>query len=539
MLTFISLPGFKPHLPVPFQSQSYLIIKTTILIVTALAAFVLSRSASATQAGQTTITLTGQAAGPTPFISKLSLTSSNAAVLKAITLTVAPRPGTHARPISATYSKTYLNSRGYFNSETGRITVPVFGLYAGYTNTVALTYRFIDGSSKRGSATVPTEPFNDACEFNSAIVRQARTPGADLSYDFILIGSSCGLHSPTVIDTDGKVRWVGPAGVQNYTSYFFDNALYLADGPRLLRFELDGEVSVVRDYTTAGVLDLHHNIDRGKFGLIIDVNTEQFVEAVNLEVDPFSGEILRTWNLGEIIRSAMIAEGDDPSGFVREARGRYDFDAFEDWFHNNSATYRRYDNSLILSSRENFVIALDYDTKAIKWILGDATKKWYRYASLRNLALTVTSDGLAPVGQHSVSMAKDGTLLLMDNGQPSQHQFPAGPRRYSAPRKYKFDLPNRAVTESWSYLNGRNVFASYCSSIYEDARSNYLIDYANVAGKARVLGLNASGEKVFEYSYPTAKCEDAYRSLPIHWEKLAFSTPVKAQLAAAADDEAP
>ncbi len=96
--------------------------------------------------------------------------------------------------------------------------------------------------------------------------------------------------------------------------------MYLADGPRLLRLELDGAVSVVADYSSEGVLDLHHNIDRGKVGLIIDVNTSQFVEAVNLEINPSTGEVLRKWNLGEIIRDAMIAGGDDPSGFVRRRR---------------------------------------------------------------------------------------------------------------------------------------------------------------------------------------------------------------------------
>jgi hypothetical protein len=35
------------------------------------------------------------------------------------------------------------------------------------------------------------------------------------------------------------------------------------------------------------------------------------------------------------------------------------------------------------SSRENFVIAIDYDSGNIKWILGDPTKHWYEFQSLR------------------------------------------------------------------------------------------------------------------------------------------------------------
>ena len=79
----------------------------------------------------------------------------------------------------------------------------------------------------------------------------------------------------------------------------------------------------------------------------------------------------------------MIAGGDDPSLFV--------YPAPTDWFHNNATAYRSSDDSLIVSSRENFVIALDYDSGNIKWILGDPTKRWYVFfPSLRAFALTLS-----------------------------------------------------------------------------------------------------------------------------------------------------
>lgn len=512
-------------------------MKTNIFVIASLAFALLSSKAQATQADETTITITGQAAGPTPFINKLSLNCSDPSNLTGIRFTITPRTGSVTRPLSAMYSKAYLAGRGYFDSQSGQITVPVFGLYGGYNNTVTLSYRFADDSSKTDATTIATGTFDDACEFNSATVRQARTTTTALSYDFILVTSSCGLHSPTVIDTDGKVRWVGSAGVQNSTATFFDNAFYQADGARVLRMELDGTVSVIGDYSSIGVVDLHHNIDRGRNGLIIDVNTPDYVESVNLEIDPHTGKVLRKWNHAAIISAAMTAGGDDPTGFVRKAQGRYDFDAPEDWFHNNSTTYRAADDSLIVSSRENFVYCLDYDTKAIKWIFGDTTKKWYQYVSLRKFALSAGDGGHTPVGQHALSIGKDKTLLMMDNGQPSAHHQPAGPRRYSAPRKYQFNLPAKTLQEVWSFPNGQNVFASFCSSVYEDAPKNYLVDYANANGYGRILGLLPTGDKVFEYAYPTSKCEDTYRSLPMHWESLSFAAPTKAQALDLATDE--
>jgi hypothetical protein len=499
------------------------------LTFAALTLLAFSPAAFATQADNTTVTVTAKTAGPTPFINNVSLTCSDPAALAGIKFTIARKQGSFARSLVANYPKGYLVSRGYFDSATGNITVPVFGLYAGYSNKVTLRYRFADGSSKSSVVTIATAAFDDPCDFNTPTVRQARTTTTALSYDYILVGSRCAANSPTVIDTDGNVRWVGSAHVKNYTTQFYDNAIYQADAARLLRIELDGAVTVIADYTSLGVPNIHHNIEKGKVGLFLSVNTPDWVSSVIYEVDPFNGTILRQWSLGDIISAAMTAGGDDPSGFVRKAQGRYDIDAPEDWFHNNSVVFRGADNTLLVSSRENFVIALDYKTKAIKWILGDTSKQWYQYPSLRKFALAVPAGGLAPDGQHTLSLTKDKNLLLFDNGQPSKQHQPQGPVRYSAPRKYQLDLSAKTATEVWSYPNSPTIRSGFCSSVYEDAANNYLIDYANVNNVASIFGLTAAGDKVFEYAYPTSGCDDAYRALPIHWENIMFTAPATAE----------
>ena len=161
------------------------------------------------------------------------------------------------------------------------------------------------------------------------------------------------------------------------------------------------------------LVNFHHNIDPGKTGILLEADTTSFYESVIMEVD-FSGNVLKTWNLANIISAAMRAGGDDPSQFV--------YPTPTDWFHNNAATYNRADDSLIVSSRENFVICIDYETRAIKWILGDPTKKWYQFPSLRRFALTLAPGSLPPIGQHAVSITHDQDLLLLDNGFPSAFQ---------------------------------------------------------------------------------------------------------------------
>src|SRR5437773_1887621 len=265
--------------------------------------------------------------------------------------------------------------------------------------------------------------------------------------------------------------WHRRSGAQN--SILFDNAFYVTSGASLLRTEFDGVTTPVANYSGIGVTGFHHNIDPGREGMILNVNTVNQTESVNLEVDA-GGSVIRTWNLAEIISAAMIAGGDDPSQFV--------YPAPTDWFHNNARAYRSSDNSLIVSSRENFVIAIDYDSGTIKWILGDPTKHWYQFPSLRHFALTLAPGTLGPtlppIGQHAVSMLGD-QLLLFDDGLFSSFQQPPGvTRTYSASRKYQIDLGAFTATEIWHYTPNPSVYSRVCSSVYEDAPDNYVIDYA-------------------------------------------------------------
>ena len=477
--------------------------------------------AGSNQADDTTIRINGYTPGATPFIAKLNLMASNTAVVKEIQFKVTPKPGSVTRPLSGTYSNDYLIDRGFENVQTGAIILPVYGLYDGYANVVNLTYRFLDGSSKQANITITTAAFNDPCGYEHPTYLQRRNRDA-LSYDYILVKGRCSSFPPAIMDTDGALRWVGTAGHSSFVTTFFDNAVYLAGGTKLYRNELDGAVTLLNDYSSLGVTFLYHNIDRGKFGVILDADTTTHLESVNIEVDA-SGRVLKRWDLAAIISAAMVAGGDAPSQFV--------FPRPTDWFHNNGVAYNRADDSLIVSSRENFLICLDYSTGAIKWILGDPTKKWYQFPSLRRFALTLAPGSLPPIGQHSPSITYDQGVMVFDNGQNSTFQSPPGARRfYASPRKYIVDLATKIATEVWNYPINESIHCPYCSSIYEDAPHNYVIDYAFVNGGtsrptlAQLMGLNSAGERIFYYQYPTNSCDTAYNSIPVHLERTKFPT---------------
>jgi hypothetical protein len=502
--------------------RSVSIIATGVIALIAIIAGVFltsSHVARATQSDDVNIRITGYTPGVTPFISDVHLTASDTTALKSIQFTIIPKAGAVARPVSATYANEYLIGRGFENTETGEIVVPVYGLYDGYSNVVRLTYQFTDGSSKQANTRITTSSFNDHCGYKNPSFLQHRNR-ASLTYDYILVKGGCSNFSPAIVDTDGEVRWVGTAGFATTPTAYFDNAVYLPNGPRLYRLDLDGAVTQVGDYSAMGVTFFHHNIDRGKVGIILDANTTSSNECVNIEVDA-SGHVRKLWNLGEIISATMRSGGDDPTRFV--------YPPPNDWFHNNSVAYNRPDNSLIISSRENFLICIDYDTGAIKWILGDPTKKWYQFPSLRRYALTLTPGSRPPIGQHAVSVTFDQNVLVFDNGQKSTFQEPAGENRgYSSPRKYKLDLNARTATEVWNFELARSLWCPFCGSVYEDGPFNYLIDYTFVDGVtnnslSQWLGLNDADQTAFRYQYGSAPgCTISFNAVPVHFENAKF-----------------
>jgi arylsulfate sulfotransferase len=470
-----------------------------------------------TVAARPVVTITGINPGPKPFISVVSLHLADTNLLSYVSFTIEPKEGSYTNPVNARYSGAYLLGRGYLNGQTGGITVPVFGLYAGATNRVKLTTGFVDGTLQVDELSITTAKYNGGI-YNHPAVVQARAMHTGLSYDFIILKSYADGDSPKVIDTDGELRWVGTANTPSMEAILYHNSFFIIGGTQLLRMEWDGTVSTVVDLASVGVTSVHHNIDFGKAGFFVDIDTAEYLESSIMELNE-AGALLQTWNLAGIITAAMIAGGDDPTQFVPAAGSS------DDWFHLNSAAYRPSDDSVVVSSRENFVIALDYSSGAIKWILGDPTKQWYQFPSLRRYALKVPPGGHYPLGQHALSFPND-KLLLFDDGLASEHHTPPGRNRtYSAPRKYTINETAGTATEIWNYVSDPRIYSPIESSVYEDLPGNYLVDYA-VGGPylfAEIIGLDPAGAKAFDYKFTEImEADTAWIAVPVHLEDVVF-----------------
>jgi arylsulfate sulfotransferase len=457
--------------------------------------------------------------GVSPFITHLAIHGKNLALLTKVAYTVQPKAGSVSKAVNVSYSASALAARGYLQSGDSVMTLPVIGLYAGYTNSVTLQFQFQDGSRVAIATNITTADSTALAGIylHPTILKQ-RAAGSSLGFNFFYIKSALG--SPVIVDSDGEVRWAVP-GVESATSSALQADEFVIGGvtATIQRARLDGNISQ-DSLASTSLVSFHHNIDPGKTALLAEVNTQtNGIENIESTVEEITsqGSILNQWNLGAVISAYMLSQGDDPTAFVRPGA---------DWFHNNATAYDSSDNSILISSRENFVIKLDYQTGRIIWILGDPTKYWYTFASLRSKALTLAPGGLYPIGQHAISITPGGHLLLFNDGLGSLNQpagAPAGETRtYSAVSAYSVDTNTMTAQNIWNFENGQTIFSSICSSAYKAPEDSLLIDYATAddTTHAILVGLDSTHNVVFEFQYPTEGCGTSWNAVPIPLENL-------------------
>lgn len=465
-------------------------------------------------------------AGPTPFISLVPLSGQSIKEVVGYRYTIAPKSGAVTKAVDVGYTSAALTRQGHYPAGGSSATLPVFGLYSGHANKVAIELTYSDGSRQDVAVNISAPAYVDPfAVYDRRTVVKARVPGTapDLNYFFI----KSGLTGPTVIDSDGEIRWVAPTVMNAFSSAFEGDGFIVGDPASLgfSRLGLDGKVSV-GTVVAASKTKFHHSIDHGKVGLLIELDGTSggipIIESSLTEIGP-KGNVLKEWDFADIIGRYMRARGDDPSAFIRPGI---------DWFHINAATYDARDDSIIASSRENFIIKVGYSDGDIKWILGDPAKYWYTFPSLRAKALKLDAGGLHPIGQHSTSITSKGELMVFNNGLPSfSFNQPTGAplgeaRTYSAVSSYVIDPLLMTARQSWVFDYDKTIFSDICSSVYEAKSGSYLVSYAaaKARNEARLVGLDAARNVVFDYAYDTSKrtCYTSWNAEPIAFEAMSI-----------------
>ena len=498
---------------------------------------------NSTLADTNTTTISNIIAGATPFISFIDLHAINISEINSIDFTIQPRTGTFSKAVSVNFSADYLINEGYSYPVSKIVSVPVFGLYADYANPVDITLNFTDGSRRQLPTTViTTSDYGGANTVYAApVVHVSRNASDNLGFDYFYIKN--GIDTPIIIDTDGFVRWLGPGSVHSASTAWYQNGFVIGEGDQyilgapgsaIMRYELDGRItsSYLSD---PDYLNFHHNIDIGKDGLLGEFDQATKYESTLAEFDPATGTRLHEWDMAQIISDHMTTNGDNPGLFVQDGGG-----PTSDWFHNNASAYDARDNSLIISSRENFLIKIDYDTGQIIWIFGDPSKYWYTFPSLQSKALTLEPGGLYPIGQHAVSITPQGNLQIFNNGLESLNQ-PSSKgdwRGYSTVSTYSIDEVNHVATDISEFDNNKSLLSNICSSAYTEADGSMLVDYAaavsgtaapapapnpfSIGNTARLVGLNPAKTIVFDFEYPMTSCNSNFNARVVRLESLVF-----------------
>lgn len=477
---------------------------------------------SNTQAQQSDLSIAGYHPGITPFISAVEFTGQSDSCLSNVTFTISPKQNSVSQPVSVTWSRDALYARGYLTDNS--INLPVFGLYEGYENDVSFKLSFDDGSVQQVQYQIPTESYTDptGVYLNPTIIK-ARAPGSSLGFNFFILKSTIG--SPVIVDTDGQVRWVVPA-VGSASAYFANGHFVIGSGSSAsdTLLEIDGNQPPLQTNLPQPPLSsFTHNIDPGPHGLLAEFNGTDDLGTSNddivAEISPFSGDPpFQTFDMADILSTYMRNNGDDPSSFVRPGA---------DWFHLNASTYDASDDSVIISSREDFLIKVNYSTHDIVWILGDPTKYWFSFPSLRAKALTLNAGGEYPIGQHAVSITSDGYIMVFNDGLGSLNQ-PAGEpaglsRTFSEVSTYAVDTNTMTAQNLWNFDYGQSIYSPICGSSYEAPGKTYLVDFATAESEtqARLVGLDANHNVAFDFQYPSpTQCGAAWNAIPIPMENL-------------------
>jgi len=473
-------------------------------------------------AEQSDITVAGSQPGITPFIASVQLSGQSVAQLSSVEFNILPKPGSLSQPVDVTWSLNALSNRGYVQSNS--INLPVFGLYAGYNNPVTFRLTFNDGTQQQLIYQVATQPYADptGVYLNPTIVK-ARAPGSTLGFNFFVVKSL--LDSPVIIDTDGQLRWAVPSTPT--ADVYFGNGQFVTgsgSGPSVTLLQMDGTQSAAATNLPQPLLfSFNHNIDPGPNGLLAEFSgTDDLgdsVEDIVAEIAPFSGQPpYEIFDMADILTSYMLKNGDDPTAFVRPG---------VDWFHSNASTYDPSDNTVIISSRENFLIKVNYSTHDIVWIFGDPTKYWYTFPSLRAKALTLDAGGDYPIGQHAVSITSDGYMMVFNDGLGSVNEPPgesAGiSRTFSEVSAYSVNTAKMTAQQVWSFDYGKSIYSPVCGSSYEAPGNSYLVDFATADNyqQMRLVGVDSSLNVAFDFQYasPTI-CGAGWNAIPIPLEDL-------------------
>lgn len=373
-----------------------------------------------------------------------------ALVIFRTTNSVSPTVTIHGDDDLTTFTHTFDSSTDHY--------LPIYGLYADRDNKVTISYKDGDQSVTK-DITITTDKLPDDMVLPTEVKANKEKLANEL---YFLTPSSKGYA--VAYDVNGDVRWY----IDQLATWKIDrlnNGHLLLSTERLINqpyyttglYEMDLLGKVYTEFSLPG--GYHHDYFEMANGNLL-VSSDDFnsdagtVEDYIVELDRQTGEIVKKFDLKEVLNT------DD---------GKSENWSSYDWFHNNSVWYDEKTNVVILSGRhKDAVIAIDYDSGKLKWIIGDPTNWDEEYQ--KYFFTPVGDDFEWQWSQHAAMVTPEGYIFILDNGnnksKVSDDYVPAEDS-YTRGVMYKIDTDKMTIEQVWQYgkERGSDFYSPYISDV--------------------------------------------------------------------------
>lgn len=379
--------------------------------------------------------------------------------------------------------------------------LPVYGLYAGYDNTVEIVLQ--DGI--KNSVTITTDPLMEGVPESTSIDTTAEYMGDN----FVFLTAS--MRSwPVGYDYKGDLRWYCTENLA-FDIKRIKNGHILVGTERLVKmpyfttglYEMNFGGKIFKEYVIP-CGGYHHDQFQMEDGNILALTFDFYsgtVEDVCVLLDKDTGEILKKWDY-----KTVLPQHGPGSGSQTE----------EDWFHNNAVWYDKKTNSLTFSGRhEDAVINLDFETGELNWIIGDPENWPQEYVD--KYFFTPVGDGEFDwqYEQHACVVLPDGDIMLFDNGHyraKNPDNYIPNSQNFSRGVRYRIDTDKMTIEQVWQYgkERGAEFFSPYICNVEYYDEGHYMV---HSGGIGYLDGKPCEGMAVMLAMQPETKDRVSFESI--------------------------
>lgn len=341
--------------------------------------------------------------------------------------------------------------------------LPVLGLYVGRENTVDIMLY----QGRTYKVHIVTEKLNEEAP---TLCHMKTTP--EYMKDELIFVTPALNALATAFDYAGDIRWH-----LNMPLIFdmkrLNNGNVLIGTDRLMRmpyymsglYEMTLNGKIIKEYRLPG--GYHHDqweMEDGNLLVLTDDERYETVEDVVALIDHNSGQVLRTWDLKDI-----LVPGEGPSGGYTD----------KDWFHNNALWYDKNTNSITLSGRHvDSIINISYETGKLNWIMGDPTG--WPEDKLKYFFKPEGGEFDWHYEQHACLITPEGDVMCFDNGHyrsKIKEQYRLNKDNFSRGVRYRINQADGTVKQVWQFgkEKGQEFFSSYIGNVEYYQDGHYMV----------------------------------------------------------------